>query len=67
MERIKKFMQTGNTDFIYRKELDKACFQHEMAYGKSQDLPKRPEPDKVLRNKAFETASDPKYDRYQRD
>ena len=27
-------MQTGNTDFIYRNELDKACFQHDMAYGK---------------------------------
>ena len=26
-ERIEKFMQTGNTDFIYRNELDKACFQ----------------------------------------
>ena len=60
-------MQTGNTDFIYRKELDKACFQHDMAYGKSQDLPKRTESDKVLRNKAFEIASDPKYDGYQRD
>ena len=36
--RIEKFMQTGNTDFIYRNELDKACFQHDMAYGKSKDL-----------------------------
>ena len=25
-ERIDLFMQTGNTDFIYKKELDKACF-----------------------------------------
>ena len=39
-ERIEKFMQTGNTDFIYRNELDKACFQHDMAYGKSKDLTK---------------------------
>ena len=31
-ERIEKFMQTGNTDCIYRNELDKACFQHDMAY-----------------------------------
>ena len=29
---------TGNTDFIYKNELDKACFQHDMIYGKSQDL-----------------------------
>ena len=34
-------MQTGNTDFIYRIELDKACFQHDMAYGKSKNLAKK--------------------------
>ena len=39
-ERIEKFMQTGNTDFIYKNELDKACFQHGMAYGKSKDSKK---------------------------
>ena len=33
-ERIEKFMQTGNIDFIYRNDLDKACFQHDMVYGK---------------------------------
>ena len=65
-ERIKKFMQTGNTDFIYKNELDKACFQHDMAYGKSKDLVKRTQSDKVLRDKAFKIASDPKYDGYQR-
>ena len=32
-ERFEKFMQTGNTDFIYINELDKAFFQHDMAYG----------------------------------
>ena len=65
-ERIEKFMQTGNTDFIYRNELDKACFQHDMAYGKSKDLVKRTQSDKVLKDKAFKIASDPKYDGYQR-
>ena len=40
-ERIEKFMQTGNTNFIYKIELDKACFQHDMAYGKSEDLAKK--------------------------
>ena len=64
-ERIEKFMQTGNTDFIYRNELDKACFQHDMAYGKSKDLVKRTQSDKVLRDEAFKIASDPKYDGYQ--
>ena len=40
-ERIETFMQTGNTDFIYRNKIDKTCFQHDMAYGKSKDLAKR--------------------------
>ena len=65
-ERIEKLMQTGNTDFIYKNELDKACFQHDMAYGKSKDLVKRTQSDKVLKDKAFKIASDPKYDGYQR-
>ena len=59
-------MQTGNTDFIYKNELDKACFQHDMTYGKSKDLVKRTQSDKVLRYQAFKIASDPKYDGYQR-
>ena len=65
-ERIEKFMQTGNSDFIYRSEPDAACFQHDMTYGKSKDLAKRTQSDKVLRDKAFKIASDPKYDGYQR-
>ena len=65
-ERIDKFMTTGNTDFIYKNELDKACFQHDMAYGKSKDLVRRTQSDKVLRDKAFKIANDPKYDGYQR-
>ena len=40
-ERINKFRQTGNTDFIYKNELDRACFQHDMAYDKSKYLFKR--------------------------
>ena len=58
-ERIEKFTKTGNTNFIYRNELDKACFQHDMAYGKSKDLVKRTQSDKVLRIKAFNIGSDP--------
>ena len=65
-ERIEKFMQTENTDFVYRNELDKACFEHDMAYGKSKDLIKRTQSDKVLRDKAFKIASDPKNAGYQR-
>ena len=59
-------MQTGNIDFIYKNELDKACFQHNMAYDNSKDLTKRTQSEKVLRNKAFKIASDPKYDGFQR-
>ena len=65
-EAKKECMQTGNTDFICRNELNKACFQYNMAYGKSKDLAKRTPSDKVLRDKAFKIASDPKYDGYQR-
>ena len=65
-ERIEKFMQTGNTDFIYKNKLDRACFQHDMAYGKSKDLAKRTQSDKVLTDKAFKIASDPKYDGHER-
>ena len=59
-------MKTGNTDFIYKNELDKACFQHNMAYGKAKDLVRRTQSDKVLRDKAFKIASDSKYDGYHR-
>ena len=65
-ERIEKFMQTWNTDFVKKNEFDKTCFQHDMTYGKSKDLAKRTQSDKVLRDKAFAVASDPKYDGYQR-
>ena len=58
-------MKTGTTDFIYKNELDKAGFQHDMAYGKAKDLV-RTQSDKVLRDKAFKIASDPKYDGCQR-
>ena len=51
---------------LYKNELDKACFQHDMAYGKSKDLAKTTQWDKVWRDKAFKIAGDPKYDGYQR-
>ena len=66
-EKIGKFMQTGKTDFIYKTELDKTCFQHDMAYGKSKDLIKTTQSDKVLKDKAFKIASNLKYDGYQRE
>ena len=37
-ERIQKFKETGEASYIYKNELDKACFQHDMAYGDFKDL-----------------------------
>ena len=66
-ERIGKFMPTWNTNFIYRNELDKACFQHDTAYEKSKDLIKRTQSGKIWKGKAFKVASNPNYDDYQRE
>ena len=65
-ERIKEFKRTGDTRYIYRNELDKACFQYDSAYADHKDLINRTEADKVLRDKAYDIASNPKYDGYQR-
>ena len=65
-ERIQKFKETGDTSYIYKNELGKACFQHDMAYGDFKDLAKRTATDKVLRDKAFKIASDQKDYGYQR-
>ena len=65
-ERIKEFKRTGDTRYIYRNELDKACFQHDSAYADHKDLINRTEADKVLRDKVYDIASNPKYDAYQR-
>ena len=59
-------MKSGNIDFIYKNELYKACFQHDMAYGKSKDLIKRTQSDKGLRDKALKIASNPKCDGFER-
>ena len=65
-ERVQKFKETGDTSYIYKNELDKACFQHDMAYGDFKELKRRTASDKVLRDKAFNIAKNPKYDGYQR-
>ena len=63
--RIQKFKETGNTSHTYKNQLDKACFQHDMAYGGFKDLARRTAFDKVLRDKAFNIDKSPKYDGYQ--
>ena len=65
-QRIQKFRETGDTNSIYKNELDKACFVHDAAYSDSKDLTKRTVADKNLKNKAFDIVKDPKYDGYQR-
>ena len=65
-ERIQKLKETGDTSYIYKNELDKACFQHDMAYVDFKDLAKRTAAEEVLRDKAFKIASDQKYDGYQK-
>ena len=52
-QRIQKFMQTRDTNYIYRNEMDKDCFQHDMAYSKYKDLEKRTQSDKYLKEKTF--------------
>ena len=59
-------METGNKGFIYKNDYHKACFQHYKTYGKTKDLVKRTQSDKLSKDKAFKIASNPKYDGYQR-
>ena len=61
-ERIKTFDETGDSNYIYKNELDKACFQHDMSYEDFKDFKKRTIADNVLRDKAFKIAADQKYD-----
>ena len=64
-ERIQKFKEIGDTSYIYKNELDKACFQHDMTYGDFKDMRRKTASDKVLRE-AVNIAKNPKYDGYQR-
>ena len=53
--------------YICKNKPDKACFQHEMAYGEFKDLTRRKDSSKILHGKAYNIAKTPKCDRYQRD
>ena len=59
-------MQTGDTNYTYKNELDKACFAYDATYSDSRDISKRTAADKILKNEAHKIAKDPKYDGYQR-
>ena len=65
-ERIKEFKRTGDTRLLYRNDFDKGCFKHDAAYAKYKDVENRLISDQKLRNSAYDIASNPKYDGYQR-
>ena len=64
-ETIQKFKEAGDRQYIYQNELDKACFQHDIVCGDFKNLTRRTASDKILRDKAFNIAKNPKYDGYQ--
>ena len=65
-KRIQKFRKTGNLKPLFRNELDKACFTHDVTYSDSKDLAKTIIADKILKDKAYEITKSCKYDRNQR-
>ena len=60
-DKINKFIQTDDTNYIYKDEVDKACFAHDAAYSDFKDIKNRTAADKILRDKAYKIAKDPKY------
>ena len=64
--RIKEFKRRGDTRLLYRNELDKAYFKHDATYAKYKDVENRLISDQKIRNSAYDIASNPKYDGYQR-
>ena len=60
------FKETVDSRYIYRNELDKASLQHDIAYEDFKDLPSRAAWDKVILDKVFNIAKNPKYDGYRR-
>ena len=65
-ERIQTFKETGDSRYIHQNELNKSYFQLDMAYGDFKDLTRRTASDKILCNKAFNIAKNPKFDGYER-
>ena len=61
-ERIQNFKEMEDSRYIYQNKLDKACFQHDMAYGDFKYLTRRTASDKTLRDKAFNIAKNSEYD-----
>ena len=55
-EKIQKFKEMRDSQYIYQKKLDRGSFQYDMAYGDFKDLTRRTVSDKILRDKAFSFA-----------
>ena len=66
-EIIQKFIETGDSSYTFKNELDKVCFQHDMGYGDFKDLIKRTASNKVFNDKVLDIDKNPKFDGYQRD
>ena len=64
--RIQSFKETGAVKYMYKNILDKSCFVHDVVYVNSKDLAKRTVSDKICQYRAYTTAVNPKYNRYQR-
>ena len=65
-ERIQNIKEAGDSWYIYQNELDKASFQHDIVYGDFKELTRRTVSDKILHDRAFDIAKNPKYDEYHR-
>ena len=65
-KRIQKFKETRDSQYIYQNEVNKACFQHDMAYGDFKDLNRRTASNKTLRDEGLNIGKTLKYSGYQR-
>ena len=65
-KRIKKFRKTGNLKRLYRNELDKTCFAHDVTHSGSKDLAKRTSSDRILKDRSYEIARNRNYGGYER-
>ena len=65
-ERIQNIKEAGDLGYIYQNELDKASFQRDIVYGDFKELTRRTASDKILHDRAFDIAKNPKYDEYHR-
>ena len=61
-ERIQTFRETGNLNHLYRNELGKACFAHNVAHSGNKDLAMSIMSDKILKERAFEIVENRNYD-----